>query len=249
MTSALSRSTGHTEEINSRDVIYGLLKSRILRFDLLPGEKLSENGLAESLEVSRTILRDGISRLCEEGYVSVLSRSGTFVSLIDMDRVRQAVDAHITLEQEILRELGERRLGAEERRSLERFLRRIDRLRERQARGEEREENILLYMREKDSLHRLLSEICRREAVWDFFRTLDSDLLRVRYLLYSTFDYGMRAVEMSAWEQSEAEYRMLLDNILRKDTKAAILVLQTHYQSVLWKADSLRAYYPRYFSD
>lgn len=54
--------------------IYQTLKEKILSLELLPGEKLQERALAESLSVSRTPVREALHRLSTEGWILVNSR-------------------------------------------------------------------------------------------------------------------------------------------------------------------------------
>ena len=61
---------------NLAERIYGRLKEEIFNFHLLPGDRFSENEVAERMAASRTPVREALYRLQREGYVDVLYRSG-----------------------------------------------------------------------------------------------------------------------------------------------------------------------------
>jgi DNA-binding GntR family transcriptional regulator len=65
-----------------KDKVYDALKTAILAMDIYAGEeapKLDEKQLAENLGVSRTPIREALSRLVQEGLVQNIPRRGAFV--------------------------------------------------------------------------------------------------------------------------------------------------------------------------
>lgn len=63
---------------------YEIIKGWIVNHDLAPGMKLQEDALAGRLGVSRTPIREALSRLAQEGLVTMVPRRGTFV--VDLTR-------------------------------------------------------------------------------------------------------------------------------------------------------------------
>lgn len=78
--------------------VYQQLKSDIFSFRLFPGDRFSENGIAQHYGVSRTPMRDGLFRLQREGYLEVGFRRGWKVSPINFDQLDQLYDLRIVLE-------------------------------------------------------------------------------------------------------------------------------------------------------
>jgi DNA-binding GntR family transcriptional regulator len=74
----------------ARDVLYDTLLEGIVQLRYPPGARLSDVAVAAELGVSRTPAREAILRLAEEGLVAVRPRSGTFVTPIDPQAVREA---------------------------------------------------------------------------------------------------------------------------------------------------------------
>ena len=67
------------------------------------GSALSENQLAEAFGISRTPIRDALSRLEQEGLVEVKAQRGTFVFTMDAEEFRDICDARTALELTALR--------------------------------------------------------------------------------------------------------------------------------------------------
>lgn len=78
--------------------VYLQLKHDIFSFRLLPGDRFSENGIAQYYGVSRTPMRDGLFRLQREGYLEVGFRRGWRVAQINFEQLDQLYDLRIVLE-------------------------------------------------------------------------------------------------------------------------------------------------------
>jgi DNA-binding GntR family transcriptional regulator len=78
--------------------VYQRLKQDIFNFSLFPGDRFSENDIAQHYGVSRTPMRDGLFRLLREGYLEVGFRRGWKVSAINFDQLDQLYDLRIVLE-------------------------------------------------------------------------------------------------------------------------------------------------------
>ena len=82
--------------------IYALLRHDIVTLRLRPGERLSENELADRFGTSRAPVREALIRLVEDGLIEVRPQRGSFVSPISlraMERarfVREALEVAIT---------------------------------------------------------------------------------------------------------------------------------------------------------
>lgn len=85
--------------IGLAEQVYQQIKSDIFDFRLLPGDRFTEQEVAERLTVSRTPVREALYRLEREGYVQVHFRSGWSVLPFDFKRFEQLYDLRIVLEQ------------------------------------------------------------------------------------------------------------------------------------------------------
>lgn len=86
--------------------VYQQLKNDIFSFRLFPGDRFSENGIAQHYGVSRTPMRDGLFRLQREGYLEVGFRRGWKVAPINFDQLDQLYDLRIVLEVAAVERVG-----------------------------------------------------------------------------------------------------------------------------------------------
>ncbi|MDP1610132.1 MAG: GntR family transcriptional regulator [Sulfuritalea sp.] len=80
------------------ETVYERLKQDIFEFRLLPGDRLTETELADTLKVSRTPVRQALHRLEQEGYLKLAFRNGWNVLPFDFDRFEQLYDLRIIIE-------------------------------------------------------------------------------------------------------------------------------------------------------
>ena len=71
--------------------IYSEIENDILMLKLKPGQLISENSLCTRYNVSRTPIRSALSRLAGSGLVDIVPKSGTRVSMINMEIVKQII--------------------------------------------------------------------------------------------------------------------------------------------------------------
>ncbi len=75
-----------SEKPQSAGEIASTLKERIISLKYKPGRGLSASTLADEFKVSREPIRQAMLRLCEEGFVESFPKSGSRVSLINLER-------------------------------------------------------------------------------------------------------------------------------------------------------------------
>lgn len=81
-----------------REVAYHALKHGLLMGDFAPGRRLGEERLAADLGVSRTPVREALSRLYSEGLVERLSDGGYGPTVIDLHLIRELYEIRFALE-------------------------------------------------------------------------------------------------------------------------------------------------------
>lgn len=92
---------------NLTEQIYQKIKQDIFTFRLLPGDRFSENEIAERVLASRTPVREALARLQREGFVDVSFRSGWQVKPFDFNQFEQLYDVRIVLELAAVKRLCE----------------------------------------------------------------------------------------------------------------------------------------------
>ncbi len=78
--------------------IYEILKDQIINEELAPGERLLDDKLASSFGVSRTPVREALTRLTSEGLVEITPRSGIYVKKLTRKDVEEIYKIRKVLE-------------------------------------------------------------------------------------------------------------------------------------------------------
>lgn len=87
--------------VGLKDKVYLALKSAITAMDIYSGNqapKLDERRLAEDLGVSRTPIREALSRLAQDGLVEMIPRRGTFVARKSKQEILEIISVWAALE-------------------------------------------------------------------------------------------------------------------------------------------------------
>ena len=82
------------------------LRRRIRALELQPGTQLHKNEIADEFEVSRAPVSEAIALLAEEGLVDVYPQSGSFVSPIRAEDIKDALLIRTGLEVEAVRRVA-----------------------------------------------------------------------------------------------------------------------------------------------
>ncbi len=85
-----------TENLSAR--VYNQIKDLILCNEIMPGQKLHHQQLSERLGVSRTPIREALTRLVQEGYASFLPNRGFTCKEIRMQEAEELYDLREALE-------------------------------------------------------------------------------------------------------------------------------------------------------
>jgi len=97
----------------SADGIYQRVLAAILAHQLPPGTQLVEERLAGVFGVSRTKIRQGLSRLAHDGVVTVIPNRGAFVSSPTVEEAREVFAARRLIEPHLVRQLAARATARE----------------------------------------------------------------------------------------------------------------------------------------
>jgi DNA-binding GntR family transcriptional regulator len=95
------------EKKNLADSVHSRIKNDIIDFRMMPGQRFSENEIAQRLGVSRTPIRQALYKLEQEGYIQVASKSGWSVRSFDFDYFENLYDLRVILELAAVRRVCE----------------------------------------------------------------------------------------------------------------------------------------------
>lgn len=143
--------------LSSSDLAVAEIRELIESGRLAPGQRISADQLAETLEISRTPVFDALHRLKVEGLVDVFPRRGAYVRQISRQEVTDVYALKIANEP-LAAEWAAQRGGREDRRKLEHLLLK-------QFRDAVAHDDVRLSSRHVDEIHTLLFEMADSEPL------------------------------------------------------------------------------------
>jgi len=83
---------------SKKEIVYNLIKDEIISCKLQPGTLLVERQLCESLDTSRTPVREALQRLAHDGFVDYITGKGATVSYVTYENVIEIYNLREVLE-------------------------------------------------------------------------------------------------------------------------------------------------------
>jgi len=77
---------------------YDDIRRMIIRLDLAPGEVVRESDLQDTLDMSRTPIREALQRLARDHFVTVVPRRGIFVSAVEIEELPMLYETRAIME-------------------------------------------------------------------------------------------------------------------------------------------------------
>lgn len=210
--------------------IYAAIRRDIVRLQLRPGARLSENELAERFGISRTPVREALIRLVEDGLIEVLPQRGSFVRRISLQAVRQARFVRQALEIAIVREAAERGLAGQY----------LENARAHIAAQEAAAGDPAAFTEADDAFHRNFAEAIGLGDVWLVVEREKVQFDRIRFLTLPAITPVPVLV---------AQHRAILAAIEQRDPAAAEVAMRRHLSEVLTVTDNLAANHPELIVD
>ena len=166
-------------EISAAERAYREIRNRIVSLELKPNKAISETFLSGELNMSRTPVREALTRLSGEGLVDFRARAGTIVSPIRLEAVRTAQFVREKLELSIIQEAARNHSSH----ALFNIRQTIE-----QQRFAISEGDIALFFSADEQMHRHFSEMVGRAAVWAHISEAKKHMDRVRRLSLEDID-------------------------------------------------------------
>jgi DNA-binding GntR family transcriptional regulator len=196
------------------------LKHAILAGELLPGDRLSEQSIAERFGVSPTPVREAVRLLTADGLVEYLDRKGVRVISLTEAEIVQAFAVRGALEREALREAVPVMTDAQRERLFD-LARRTD-----EARGQL---PAILFEIDRD-FHAYFVECAGNPWLSEFSSRMGNVLTVARLHLFAAPDI----------DSVLAEHVAIAQGVLKRDAVAAVTALDRHVQRVC--ANAVRAH-------
>jgi DNA-binding GntR family transcriptional regulator len=211
-----------------REEVYARLRDAILSVRLLPGQPLSENAIAEGLQVSRTPIREALQRLANEEMIQVVPQVGTFVTRLDLRRIREALFMREALECAALGRLPG--LHKDQVQALERIVA--------DHRRAVRQGDLATIFSADETFHRMLLDLAGVPGVWRYVSDAREMHRRVRVLSRAETDSARRSV---------AQHASVVAELAAGRRAAATELMRKHIRMNATLAENIAARHPAYF--
>lgn len=213
-----------------RNTIYESLLEEITSGVLEPGRRISENELAERYGVSRTPIREAVSKLRNDYILEVVPQLGTFVAKISEEAVSDAQFIRESLECAAIKIAAQRVQPWQ----VEKLYLLIEDQERSVSRGE-----LDQFYRLDNRFHRMICLIAERPIAWAVAQRADAHLNRVRRLSLPVPNYA---------EMMVSEHRDVVQAIASGDPDKAEAALRVHLTMVLSGLEDIKQANPEYFS-
>lgn len=198
-----------------RDSVYAALKGMIVTGQLPPGARATENELAEKLKVSRTPVREALSRLERDGLVVGRPRQGYIVKEFDLTTFREAFEIRELLDG-YATELATEKITVEEKEQLRDLVRECDRL---AKRPNPSQEDMFQELQVGLEIHRTLARIGGNEMLCSL---LDSIIDKCQHYVW------MELLWLDEWHMAREEHRQIVEAVCAGDAARAGLLARQH---------------------
>lgn len=194
-----------------KEKVYEILKEMIISGKLKYNERIEEDALATSLEVSRTPVREAINKLEQEGWINIIPRRGMFVSNVSLKEINDIFQVRLNLEPIIL-QMGFSNIPLDQCKKLkeefESFLNR-----------ELTKDEIQILDELDNTLHLLILKSCNNNFIEKMMENVYEHNMRLRNQSVQSNDRRNEATK---------EHINLIDSILDGDLDKALELIKYH---------------------
>jgi GntR family transcriptional regulator, rspAB operon transcriptional repressor len=212
----------------SVSAIHAAIRNDIIVLRLRPGTRVSENELARRFGISRTPVREALSKLVEEGLVDVWPQRGTFITHISLQAVRRARFVREAMEVAILRRAAEKGLPKDS----------LDALDAAIAEQEKSRDDPERFTNADDAFHRAFADGIDVGNVWSVLEREKAQFDRIRFLSLPN---------VTPVDTLIAQHRAMLSAVRAGDIAAAEQATREHLSEVLKVSEALAATHPELF--
>ena len=190
---------------------YNTIKNNIVECIYTPGSMINEEQLKEELNISRTPIRDALSRIEQEGLVHIKPKKGILVTPITVEEINKIFEVRLLIEPYAIHKYGNT-LDANVLLEYLSFL---------QSEDDKllTKENII---ERDDDFHDMIINCIPNRYLITFYSIITSQNKRLRILSGSMYTDRM--------EKGCKEHIVIIDALLKGDYEAASLALVDHLQ-------------------
>lgn len=215
--------------VTSRSRVAASLRRDITSLRYEPGEGISDKQIAQELGISRTPVRESLILLEEEGLIEVYPRIGTFVTLVDLQRIRDAQFLREAIETNSILDFPDSHEA----------IRPLCELLQHQQRAAETSDSDSFFELDED-FHRTLLEQAGHGTAWKTVNSAKAHLDRARRLTME---------RSSSLEDLVTQHTCVVEELASHNRAAAGDRLKDHLRAIYEDIQVIRRERPELFSD
>jgi DNA-binding GntR family transcriptional regulator len=211
------------------DVTYQHIRRDIMDLKLEPGTALSVRKIAEQYKVGRTPAREALMRLQKEELVYIFPKSGTIVSKLSVNRIKEELFIRKTMElasiDDFMRYKGPLVTDAME------YI--IGQQVHFFTVGKKRE-----FVSQCNNFHRLIFEIAKKSLAWKTINMVSSHFIRFQYLAAVNEEMDVQIIE---------QHKQVLNAAKAEKAEKIREILRVHIDNIGKLCKQILNKYPQYF--
>lgn len=232
----MNRSSGGPVMDNTRDNMrndaYNQIKYRIIHFEYVPGQKISEKTISTELDLGRTPVREALIRIEREELIEVIPQSGTYITKIDLQEaqdgryVRESIEPRIMLQAAtMMTDEACKKIQAN--------------LNEQQKTAVANEPDDFFDL--DQDFHHAFYSLTGKDTVWQWLQMNNTQLNRFRRL-------RLKEAELD-WDTLLKQHQRIYEAVLNKDIDNINYLMMEHLHLMLEEKSKVLGAYPDYFKD
>jgi DNA-binding GntR family transcriptional regulator len=214
--------------------IYQLIKEAILFGDFEPGQKLTEEYLAEKFNKSRTPIREAINKLSGEGLIVSEKNKGMTIKNFTLKEVKQIYDLRVILEGRAVAQAAVFRTEQDLenlKKENDLFLNAIE------SKGQDKKQQVMKLTEHNNNFH----EILLKAGNNSYLEFLVSNIIFIP-LIYRTF----YSFDISYYKESYLDHLMIIKAVEQQEADRAEVAMKEH---IYVGRDRSLLYFKEYFKD
>lgn len=204
---------------DSATSIYDIVRAKILSLELTPGSALDEASIVKRYGVSRTPVREAIVRLASEGLVLLFPNRGSQVAPLDLEKIRDYLEAIDLCQRAVTAWAATRRRPAH-----------LVAIRDRALDFDRAVEagDVDVLVRSNHAFHLAIAAACGNAQIAMAYQRLLDEGLRIARFTLGDFYYRQTATYRAFVDNVAQEHAEMVDAIAAGDPGRAELVAAAH---------------------
>ncbi|ERT66998.1 transcriptional regulator, GntR family [Cetobacterium somerae ATCC BAA-474] len=207
---------------NTTENIFEELKEKIMNLEYKPGQIITEQEIGKTYGVSRTPSRDILGKLNSMGLVESEPFKSSYVSLLDMDVIKQSIYMRVVLEKQIIKDAIEM--------TNDKFIAEMEYNLKLQELLLKREFETKEFYELDCQLHKLWYELTKNMFIWE-----QLEKAQIHYKRFKMLDI----LEVKNFKAIYEDHKELVDAIKEKDIVKVEKLITEHLYSGIKRLQSL----------